>query len=235
LASSLAPKIRSAPAATLTLAGSSVALAFNLGFFDRVGTAFISLFTLQEHVVFSLTNALLTMALSLSVCGLVCLLHVVPKVGTSTARLDYWVFYAWWIATYDLILIAATIGFFREIGEGAAWATFSIIVIVSLVTAFCLLSSLSEAKLPLIFLSSVVVSALSGYVYAEYCITTKRSDYKSYAVARDERVLGLVRAGAEYSLVVSSDGVVHAMRTDELAQMFFVRECAAEACPKISD
>jgi hypothetical protein len=43
--------------ALVTFVVSALAVAFNIGFFFAVGTIFISLFTIQEHIVFSLSGS----------------------------------------------------------------------------------------------------------------------------------------------------------------------------------
>ena len=44
------------PLPALTLFGSGLAVAFNLGFFWAVGIVFMSLFSIQEHVVFAISG-----------------------------------------------------------------------------------------------------------------------------------------------------------------------------------
>lgn len=75
---SLMPELRGDPIAIAAVMIPAAAFAFNVGFFTLVGLPFLTVFTLQEHIVFALFGASVSLVLALTLLVVVVLVKGVP-------------------------------------------------------------------------------------------------------------------------------------------------------------
>jgi len=225
----LVDQLTSVPLSALTIVGSALAFSFNLGFFSTVGTSFLSLFTVQEHIVFSFSGAFVVftlLAILMNVFSVVEYLHRQP-VWSGPWIVNGLVF----VALFDFIVITQVKDQFDRYGAREAILLFIIIAEASLAVRFyfhAVRDDDERKKVFLIAITVVALSFLSGMLYANEQIDGEKGSRRSRATMKsDQKEYGLVRAGQLYTLIVSQDGVVHAVRTDDLIEMSWGVACSA--------
>jgi hypothetical protein len=210
----------------LTIVGSTLAFAFNLGFFWVCGLAFISLFTVQGHVIFALTGAFVV--LSVGSVGLN-VYSMIDKDSSYTIKDQaFWINNLVFMAGTATVIITTVINFHQLYGRQVAIPVLIIIAVILLAIGIDTARPNHPSKHVLIMGVAVIGAFISGVVYGNQAIYGERGLYKSYVLTKESKTYGLVRAGLEYSIVVTSGPVLLALRTADLDEIAYNKESPLE-------
>jgi hypothetical protein len=216
---SLGGRLAAVPLSAVTIGGSALAFAFNLGFFTAVGTSFLSLFTVQEHLVFALSGAFIV----LLVFGVLStLFNAIESMQTAPLWTVPWLINAaGFVFLFDSIVVVQVLSQYRSYGAQEAILLFVIIALASL-TVGILVSGRGDAaqKSYFVIFAISATAFLSGLLYGNQQLHGEPSGYRGHAILKsDHKEYGLVRAGQLYTLIVSPDQIVHAVKTDDLVEL----------------
>jgi hypothetical protein len=208
----------------LTLFGSALAFAFNLGFFWAIRISFMSLFAIQDHIVFALSG-LVEVLVVVGAAG--ALENFISQVdsrhlgGTrKTGR--------WWIGRFLSISVLAWLAFnlisdqeIQAYSDAGIETALSLASVLICGMVFVLVVRFGEGKSRTNILALIVIgAALSLGAYRGNLAVFSEKQHKSdFALTQAGTRLGIVRIGSDYSILVDTTDKVLAMKTASLLEI----------------
>jgi hypothetical protein len=215
--------LRAVPLPAISFFGVVAAVLFNLGYFAAVGVNFMSLFPLQESIVFSITGAVASASVIAAMQG------AANFFGTLPSRQDGRGSVVIKLTASSIILVGlmynAIDQTIRYHGDGGYAVSVPFVVFISIGIAMVLLVLLRKRSWDTNFYALIAMLAsisfvMCGLLYGNSLIYGRELKTKSVAILADGREANVVRLGAEYSLVAFGDRSVHAVRTDSLKDIY---------------
>jgi hypothetical protein len=211
------------PIPVITLFGSTLAAAFNLGFFLSVGVIFMSLFSIQEHIVFAISGFV---EVTLFLAAISIVFQAVRNVEDGTfgnlivaalifVGLIFPINWAWGLIR-DTYLDA---GLDTAISVGLIICSAAAFVVALRFRPRLGLHETNEKTIAVLAAISIFTATSIGIYRGNELVHSVKQSKANWAVTRSGTRLGIVRIGADYSLLVDATTVVTAYRTGDLLQI----------------
>ena len=209
--SPLVSGVSAIPLPQLTLAGAILAFSYNLGYFRAIGLIFMSLFSIQEHIVFALSGLVEITVLLIAISIIFNLYTLLPKHDN----------YPLWLVilltiSAGYIAITATLQqlttTYSDAGAATTWSK-AFALMCGILLFFALRQPTIRENLTFIFLLLVGSSLALGVWRGNELVHSREQHAWNVAVTRAGERFGIVRVGADYTIVVSPDLKVTAVKT----------------------
>ena len=202
----------------LTVAGATLAFAYNIGYFWAVGVIFMSLFSVQEHIVFALSG-LVELAIFIGAAVLINnIFRLIPDKGKSHRPILYYL-----LMTFAIYIALSQLhDWLQRTDLDAGIETASALFFVYVCAASLLLVMRHPGlrrSMFVIFIVLVTSSLALGIRRGSELVRSNNQHKTNIAVTKTGERLGIVRVGADYTIVVSPTRKVSAIRTAELAEI----------------
>lgn len=195
-----------------------MAFSFNLGFFSAVGLPFLSLFSVQDHIVFSLSGAFIVVTLFsalLSIASNISFYADQPKWS-----LPWIINGTGFMAALDFAILNSVHDEYVSYGVFEAAVLFILLAFAAIMVGVILAARGVKLRSQLLIGALLGTAFLSGVLYAGRQVDGEKIGHRGIALSKSDKTqYGLVRAGQLYTLIVSPDHIVHAVRTDDLLEM----------------
>jgi len=234
VASALKGFVRGSPIGALSLFGLSAAMIFNCGYFFVVGLPFMSLFPVQEHIVFALSGAVISILLGSTLSIFPGILNIVigniDAVKSVLRHRDRIAKDLMFISAISSMILFLFFGVYSVASKyydrgGVDLAALFIFwifiasIVLSLIWIFKHKKSPGNGLALGIVFSIAGFFFISGLFYGSLVLFDEIIRASRSAVLPDGRSASVIRLGTEFSLVSVDTGAVFVVQTEKLSQI----------------
>ena len=204
------------PVALITLAVTGLALVFNMGFFIAVGLDFIPLFSIQDHLVFSIGGAVFLLLL-LAVMSFPFVVSpavsFAPPIAIGNKA---------WFEAITLLESAASatvsVVIAYQISQKAGGSLLTICGSFLFAVRLAVTSGKDNREGVVFALLLLVLGAfMTGHFYGVLRLDEAKNPRITFVMTTDNVRMVVVRAGTEYMLLTSDGSVVTAMKAEKVS------------------
>ncbi len=206
-----------APISILSIIGVSCTISFNIGYFIAVGLIYISVFPLQESIIFSISGAIISTILATIVQAFFNIFNISKFIKRKETSARIAAFFAFALIISCLISLYIQSKRFYENGNIILVTYFLLACSAALISAASLKwSSIDDRIPPILAVPMLLVTVmLSVAFYGHYTISYSPYVSSHRVILGGYRSASIVRLGSQFSLVKFNDDAIHLIRTDQ--------------------